>query len=100
MAIIDVGNLNVYINKLKYYYNEELLIIDSLKKIFNNKNNMYITNNLTKINEYENNLINNLKTINKNHGKNIEIILNNINKYSILEKKTSLKFKNLGDRND
>lgn len=98
MIIIDIENLNVSVNKLKYYYNEELLLIESLQKMFNSKNNMYVSNNLAKIKEYENNLVINLKTVSKNHGRDIEVFLNNINKYRMLEKKTSLIFENLGDK--
>ena len=98
MAIIDSGNLNANLTKLKYYRNEELLIIDSLKKIFNEQNNMYVSSNLNQIKENENNILNNLNVINKNHYENINIIEKTIYKYLQIEKTTALNFNKINTK--
>lgn len=96
MAIINKDMLEVNINKMKYYRNEELLNIDSLKKLFNS-NNMYTSNNISQINTYENYILYNLKIINKNNYKSINVLEKTINKYLAIEKATALRFKELGD---
>ena len=97
MAIINKDMLDVNINKMKYYQNEELLNIDSLKKLFNT-NNIYTSNNLNQINAYENHILYNLKTINKNNYKSINVLEKTINKYLTIEKNIALKFEELGDK--
>ena len=96
MAIINKELLRVNINKMEFYNRNQQINVDLLKKILN-KNNMYISTNLKILQNFENNLLDNLKIININHSKYIKVIEKNIIKYITLEKQTALKFSELGD---
>ena len=97
MTNINSDLLNININKMKYYNREEQLNVESLKKLINSNNNMYITSNFKIIKDFEINILENLIIINKNHYKNINVFEKNIKKYMILEQQIALKFKELGD---
>lgn len=97
MAIINKEFLEININKMKFYNREEQLNVDSLKNLINGNSNMYISANFKIIKDFENNLLENLKIINKNHSKSIIVFEKNISKYLTLEKQTSLSFKGLGE---
>ena len=96
MAIINKELLRVNINKMEFYNRNQQINVDLLKKILN-KNNMYISTNLKILQNFENNLLDNLKIININHSKYIKVIEKNIIKYITLEKQTALKVSELGD---
>ena len=95
MILIDINALNVNINKLKYYLKEEQLTIDSLDNF--HSNDLYNSNNMAKINEFKENIITNLKLINKNHYQILDILQKKINKYIELDKATAKQFETLGD---
>ncbi len=97
MILIDIDALNVNINKLKFYLKEEQLAIDSLDNFHNN--GIYISNNMSKINEFKENIITNLKLINKNHYQILDVLQEKINKYIELDKATAKQFEMLGDIN-
>ncbi len=91
--------LEISLNKMKFYHNECLLDIDLLKQNINIRNS-YKSQNNQKIEEFQVNLIKNLKTVNNNFYNNIVVIEKNLHKYQDLQKKTELIFKNLGDHNE
>ena len=100
MAIINEELLKININKMKYYNREDQLTLESLKSLINSNDKMYVSPNFTTIKNFENNLLANLKIINKNHNKNIIVFEKNMSKYLTLEQQTALKFNELGDSND
>ena len=95
MAILNEELTNVNLNKMKFYRNENLLNIDLLQKNCDIKK-FYKSANLLKIEEYKNNLISNLKVINKNFENNILTIEKNLKKYQDLKVKTEKLMKNIG----
>ena len=99
MAIINEELLKININKMKYYNREDQLTLESLKSLINSNDKMYVLYRVTPIYK-ENNLLANLKIINKNHNKNIIVFEKNMSKYLTLEQQTALKFNELGDSND
>ena len=97
MAIINGELLKININKMKYYNREDQLNLESLKSLINNNDKIYVSSNFTTIKNFENNILENLKVINKNHNKNITVFEKNMIKYLTLEQQTALKFNELGD---
>lgn len=98
MTIINNDLLNININKMKYYNCEEQLNVESLKRLIDSNDNMYITPNFKLIKNYEINILENLNIISKNHYKNINVFEKNLKKYITLEQQTALKFNELGDK--
>ena len=96
MAILNEEILNINLNKMKFYYKECSLDIDSLINNFN-LNGIYNTKNTITINEFATNVIRNLKTINQNFLNNIVVLEKNISKYQRLKKETEKIFSNIGD---
>ena len=88
MAILNEEILNINLNKMKFYYKECSLDIDSLINNFN-LNGIYNTKNTITINEFATNVIRNLKTINQNLVIWVIIMVDEITKknYLLLEQK-------------
>ena len=99
MFAIDIELLETSLNKLKFYHNECLLNIDLLKQNINIKNS-YKTKNTEKIEEYQENMLKNLKTINNNFDNNIIVLEKNLFKYLNVQDKTKLIFENIGDNDE
>lgn len=97
MAIINDELLKININKMKYYNREDQLNLESFKSLINNNDKIYVSSNFTTIKNFENNILANLKVINKNHNKNITVFEKNMIKYLTLEQQTALNFNELGD---
>ena len=75
--VVDIDNMDISLKKLEFYRNEESVIFDELKEIFDEINYNYITSNSDKLESLEleiiskykillNNTINNVKLFNDN----------------------------------
>ena len=95
MNIEQLGKVN---ERIKIYTTDEELQFSSIKSVLNNINYNYDTNNTIKLEELEEELINKLKKINKNHNTDMFIIDKNINKYKELNQNTEKIFKNLMEK--
>lgn len=95
MNIEQLGKVN---ERIKIYATDEELQFSSIKSVLNNINYNYDTENTIKLEELEEELINKLKKINKNHNTDMLIIDKNINKYKELKQNTEKIFKNLMEK--
>ena len=95
MNIEQLGKVN---ERIKIYATDEELQFSSIKSVLNNINYNYDTDNTIKLEELDEELINKLKKINKNHNTDMLIIDKNINKYKELNKNTEKIFKNLMEK--
>ena len=95
MNIEQLGKVN---ERIKIYATDEELQFSSIKSVLNNINYNYDTDNTIKLEELEEELINKLKKINKNHNTDMLIIDKNINKYKELNQNTEKIFKNLMEK--
>ena len=95
MNIEQLGKVN---ERVKIYTTDEELQFSSIKSVLNNINYNYDTDNTIKLEELDEELINKLKKINKNHNLDMLIIDKNINKYKELNQNTEKIFKNLMEK--
>jgi len=95
MNIEQLGKVN---ERIKIYATDEELQFSSIKSVLNNINYNYDTDNTIKLEELDEELINKLKKINKNHNLDMLIIDKNINKYKELNQNTEKIFKNLMEK--
>lgn len=95
MNIEQLGKVN---ERIKIYTTDEELQFSSIKSVLNNINYNYDTDNTIKLEELEEELINKLKKINKNHNTDMLIIDKNINKYKELNQNTEKIFKKLMEK--
>jgi len=95
MNIEQLGKVN---ERIKIYATDEELQFSSIKSVLNNINYNYDTDNTIKLEELDEELINKLKKINKNHNTDMLIIDKNINKYKELNQNTEKIFKNLMEK--
>ena len=95
MNIEQLGKVN---ERMKIYATDEELQFSSIKSVLNNINYNYDTDNTIKLEELDEELINKLKKINKNHNLDMLIIDKNINKYKELNQNTEKIFKNLMEK--
>ena len=95
MNIEQLGKVN---ERIKIYATDEELQFSSIKSVLNNINYNYDTDNTIKLEELDEELINKLKKINKNHNIDMLIIDKNINKYKELNQNTEKIFKNLMEK--
>lgn len=95
MNIEQLGKVN---ERIKIYTTDEELQFSSIKSVLNNINYNYDTDNTIKLEELDEELINKLKKINKNHNLDMLIIDKNINKYKELNQNTEKIFKNLMEK--
>ena len=75
MNIEQLGKVN---ERIKIYATDEELQFSSIKSVLNNINYNYDTDNTIKLEELDEELINKLKKINKNHNLDMLIIDKNI----------------------
>ena len=92
---INIEQLGKVNERIKIYTTDEELQFSSIKSVLNNINYNYDTDNTIKLEELDEELINKLKKINKNHNLDMLIIDKNINKYKELNQNTEKIFKNL-----
>ena len=92
---MNIEQLEKVNERIKIHATEEELQFSSIKSVLNNINYNYDTDNTIKLEELDEELINKLKKINKNHNLDMLIIDNNINKYKELKKKKKKIFKKL-----
>ena len=95
MNIEQLGKVN---ERIKIYATDEELQFSSIKSVLNNINYNYDTDNTIKLEELDEELINKLKKINKNHNLDMLIIDKNVNKYKELNQNTEKIFKNLMEK--
>ena len=95
MNIEQLGKVN---ERIKIYTTDEELQFSSIKSVLNNINYNYDTDNTIKLEELDEELINKLKKINKNHNLDMLIIDKNINKYKELNQNTEKIFKKLMEK--
>lgn len=95
MNIEQLGKVN---ERIKIYATDEELQFSSIKSVLNNINYNYDTDNTIKLEELDEELINKLKKINKNHNLDMLIIDKNINKYKELNQNIEKIFKNLMEK--
>ena len=95
---INIEQLGKVNERVKIYTTDEELQFSSIKSVLNNINYNYDTDNTIKLEELDEELINKLKKINKNHNLDMLIIDKNINKYKELNQNTEKIFKNLMEK--
>lgn len=95
MNIEQLGKVN---ERIKIYATDEELEFYNIKSVLNNINYNYDTDNTIKLEELDEELINKLKKINKNHNLDMLIIDKNINKYKELNQNTEKIFKDLMEK--
>ena len=92
---MNIEQLEKVNERIKIHATEEELQFSSIKSVLNNINYNYDTDNTIKLEELDEELINKLKKINKNHNIDMLIIDKNINKYKELNQNTEKIFKKL-----
>ena len=95
MNIEQLGKVN---ERIKIYTTDEELQFYTIKSVLDNINYNYDTDNTIKLEELDEELINKLKKINKNHNIDMLVIDKNINKYKELNQNTEKIFKNLMEK--
>ena len=95
---MNIEQLEKVNERIKIYATDEELQFSSIKSVLNNINYNYDTDNTIKLEELDEELINKLKKINKNHNLDMLIIDKNINKYKELNQNTEKIFKNLMEK--
>ena len=90
--LMDIENLNIKIDKIKMLQNEEIIIIDDIKKTLNEMYNYYNLKLNDKFLNHDKILCDNLKKITINQEKNIYVIEKNIESNIKISREISKKF--------
>ena len=95
---MNIEQLEKVNERIKIHATDEELQFSSIKSVLDNINYNYDTENTIKLEELDEELINKLKKINKNHNIDMLIIDKNINKYKELNQNTEKIFKKLMEK--
>ena len=87
--IIDKDNLEIINKSLKYYNNEEKIIIEDFDNIYSDIKKIYRSTNNNYLEQLESEISLNFKTVSNNHDNNILLINKRIEK--VIEIETKVK---------
>ena len=96
---LNVDEMNVVIDNLEIYRNDESLNSDDIKNTLTNINHYYKTDNTKQFIDLDQEFITKMNTIIKLHDMNITTLKKTVQTYVETAKKVSESFSNIGDNN-
>lgn len=96
---LNVDEMNVAIDNLEIYRNDESLNFDDIKNTLTNINHYYKTDNTKQFIDLDQEFITKMNTIIKLHDMNITTLKKTVQTYVETAKNVSESFSNIGDNN-